>query len=638
MGELINGRYRLLEAAGAGAMGRVWRAHDDLLDREVAVKEIIFPEGLDARQRTEHSRRAMREARSAARLNHHGIVTVFDVTTRDGSPVIVMEFVHGRPLSEHVGPGTRLSPEEVARIGVAVLDALADAHAAGIVHRDIKPANVLLEGSRVVLTDFGIATLAGDVALTEAGTLIGTLAYMAPEQARGLPLTPAADLWSVGATLYAAVEGRAPYEGVYHVAVLAALLQGGPPPPQHAGPKLSAILRGLMHQNPDRRTSGAEAAAALAKLARVAPPRVRPAVPAAAGQPAPRRSSTMAGFPAGVRHSRRQAVLAGSLAILASVALTGATLLFTQSEEPAAPSGRAARVGQELLWDDRVTFDAGSAVNAVVFSPDGGEVATADDGGELIRWDPSTGRVADSLQLSEWRLTSLAYNPDGKSIVAASDFSTLHVFQIAKGMQAPRDEENTLTALAFSPSGEVLVGGDEAGSIRPMFAPDLSTRQSYWRHSGMVTSLSISADGRWLASGGIDQSARVYGTEKYEEIATFGGHPGAVYSVALSADGSLLATTGIDALIRIWDVKGHRKLVEFDTTSAYVRAVTFRPGGRQVAAGTADGRVVLWDVDADTGTIITGAHPGPVTALSFSADGRTLAVASRTSVRIWRAP
>ncbi|MEV6984113.1 serine/threonine-protein kinase [Sphaerisporangium sp. NPDC051017] len=247
-GKVVGERYRLVEMIGSGGMGRVWRGLDELLDREVAVKEVLFPPGMDAAEREMAGRRAMREARAAARLSHPGIVAVYDVIVRDDSPIIVMEFVRGPSLHRRIGEEGRLPPAEVARIGVEMLAALEEAHAAGIVHRDLKPANVMLTANRVVITDFGIASLAGDATLTVSGEVIGTPAFMAPEQAHGLPVTPASDLWSLGATLYAAVEGVPPYTGPNVTAVLSALLTRDPEPTAHAGP-LAPVLEGLLRRD-----------------------------------------------------------------------------------------------------------------------------------------------------------------------------------------------------------------------------------------------------------------------------------------------------------------------------------------------------------------------------------------------------
>nr|BFE81410.1 hypothetical protein GCM10020093_040110 [Planobispora longispora] len=212
-GRLVGRRYRLMSPVGRGGMGMVWHAHDVLLDRDVAVKELILPYGLDHAGKQVAHRRMMREARSAARISHPGIVTVHDVVEEDGRPWIVMELVRAWSLEQAVRQSGPLPVAQAAEIGIRVLDALRHAHAAGILHRDIKPGNVLLTSDRVVLTDFGIAAIEGDVTITQTGLLMGSPAYIPPERLSGQPITQAADLWSFGATLYAAVEGRPPYEG-----------------------------------------------------------------------------------------------------------------------------------------------------------------------------------------------------------------------------------------------------------------------------------------------------------------------------------------------------------------------------------------------------------------------------------------
>ncbi|MEV0407922.1 protein kinase [Actinoallomurus sp. NPDC050550] len=260
--KLIGGRYRLSAQVGKGGMGTVWRAWDTVLDREVAVKELILPSDLPGDERTVRMQRAIREARSAAGLDHPGIVTVFDMIEHERTPVIVMEFVRGRSLHQIVAAEGPLPPSQVASIGAQMLDALRTAHAAGIVHRDLKPANVLVTDRRVIITDFGIASMTGDSSLTAVGERLGTPAFMAPEQANGMDATPASDLWSLGATLYTCVEGRRPFEGSDAWAVLAAVLTGDPPAPLRAGP-LTPLLRALLTKDPNARATAADAAASL---------------------------------------------------------------------------------------------------------------------------------------------------------------------------------------------------------------------------------------------------------------------------------------------------------------------------------------------------------------------------------------
>ncbi|GLY91367.1 serine/threonine-protein kinase [Actinoallomurus iriomotensis] len=271
-GSVLARRYRLLGQVGRGGMGRVWRAHDDLLHREVAVKEVIFPPGLTDSDREVLVERTLREARSAARLSHPGIVTVHDVVEEDDRPWIVMELVRARSLQEVIDDDGRLPAAKVADIGSQMLAALRVAHASGVLHRDVKPANVLLDAgpdgtNRVVITDFGIARVSGDATLTQTGLVLGSPAYIAPERARGEGASPASDLWALGATLYAACEGRSPHDRVDAMAALASVLHEQAPPPRYAGP-LTPVLEGLLVKEPTERMTADQAAADLARAAR----------------------------------------------------------------------------------------------------------------------------------------------------------------------------------------------------------------------------------------------------------------------------------------------------------------------------------------------------------------------------------
>ncbi|WP_129843734.1 serine/threonine-protein kinase [Streptomyces sp. RFCAC02] len=252
-GQLLADRYRLTSLLGQGGMGAVWRAYDEQLGRDVALKELRLPEHLRGEERATWIARMDREARAAARLKHPGIVTVHDrITGADGRPWIVMELVTGGSLEDLLRRQGPLSPQHVAAIGRQVAAALNAAHRKGITHRDIKPANILLEDGRAVLTDFGIAALDGDVTLTATGSIMGTPAFMAPEQVRGLPATAASDLWSLGATLYTAVEGHPPFAGSAPSAVLVAVATEPPDPPVQAGP-LTPTLAGLLRKEPAER-------------------------------------------------------------------------------------------------------------------------------------------------------------------------------------------------------------------------------------------------------------------------------------------------------------------------------------------------------------------------------------------------
>ncbi|WP_285570920.1 serine/threonine-protein kinase [Actinoallomurus iriomotensis] len=273
---LLSGRYRLIDQIGRGGMGTVWWAHDELEDREVAVKEVHLPPSLGHRERVNLLRRTDREALAAGRLRHPGLIAIYDMVIEDSRPWLVMEYVAARSLEDVFVDDGPISPRRVAEIGVQLLSALRAAHDAGIVHRDVKPSNVLLETSgRVVLTDFGIATYDGATTLTQTGTFMGSPAYVAPEVARGEPATPASDLWSLGATLYAAVEGRPPYDYETAMATLSALVTSEPDPPTRAGP-LRSVLGGLLTKDPARRLTAARAGELLAAAATPPAPAPRP--------------------------------------------------------------------------------------------------------------------------------------------------------------------------------------------------------------------------------------------------------------------------------------------------------------------------------------------------------------------------
>jgi hypothetical protein len=300
---VVADRYLLHEPVGRGGMGVVWRADDQLLGRPVAVKEVGFEPGLSGEEREAVQARVMREARAAAMLNHAGAVTVYDVAEDDGRAYIVMELVEAPTLAELVRDHGPLPPAEVAKIGLAVLDVLAAAHAAGIVHRDLKPGNVMVAGDHVKLTDFGIATVKDDPRLTSTGIVLGSPSYIAPEQALGQPVTPATDLWGLGATLFYAVCGRPPFDRGEAIATLTSVAHDDLSVDPCAGP-LAAVLAKMLAKDPAARPGAADLRAMLSAVAEgdtptLAVPVVEETQPAVT-EPAPTVRSTPA-----ARASRR---------------------------------------------------------------------------------------------------------------------------------------------------------------------------------------------------------------------------------------------------------------------------------------------------------------------------------------------
>lgn len=272
-GLLLAGRYRLAESIGSGGMGRVWRAHDEVLHRVVAIKELTAALYVSESDQPRLLARTRAEARAAARINHSAVVTVHDVLEHDGRPWIVMELVEGNSLADEVKERGRVEPAEAARIGLWVLRALRAAHAAGVLHRDVKPGNVLLgQDGRVLLTDFGIAQIEGDSTITRTGEVVGSVDYLAPERVRGADPGPSSDLWALGATLFTAVEGRSPFRRTSPLSTMQAVVEEDAGEPRYAG-ALAPVIAALLNKDPALRPDVDQAEHMLAQAAEGRRPR-----------------------------------------------------------------------------------------------------------------------------------------------------------------------------------------------------------------------------------------------------------------------------------------------------------------------------------------------------------------------------
>ncbi len=427
-------------------MGTVWRAFDEILQTEAALKEIEFAGGLDADERADRVERALREARHAAKLRGHpNVVTVLDVVSEDGLPWIVMELVPSVSLFQQVRESGPLPPPEVARIGLALLDALTAAHELRILHRDVKPSNVLIgAGGRVVLTDFGIATHDTDPTLTVTG-LLGTPMYMSPERLNGEPATPEADLFGLGATLYYAVEGRPAFERDTFGAMLAAILLHPPAPTRRAGP-LRGVLAGLLEKDPARRLDprttrrlllDAIAPGAAARL--VAPPVAPPSEQRAADQFAP--ASAAAGAAAADRPLVDGPARPGPGVVRADGMGWQARLGNLPPDEPT-------RIGVDLP-PDPVPLPAGPDRSAAPVAPappvppepvaspgppgpPTGLVTSVEDGALVLRWEPVEGAVS-------YRVVRVIPDPDAPGGRRERSLGLTPVCELSDGGAGPGD-------------------------------------------------------------------------------------------------------------------------------------------------------------------------------------------------------
>ncbi|MBR8640162.1 protein kinase [Streptomyces tuirus] len=400
-GRLLAGRYRVTAQLGRGGMGVVWKAVDEVLGREVAVKELRTYTDAAGPELAGLRLRMQREARAAARVRHPGVIAVHDIAEVDGRPLIVMELVDGPSLDDVLRDRGTLDPREAAGIGAKVMDALAAAHRAGVLHRDVKPGNILLDRSgRVVLTDFGIATMddPGDGSathLTRSGELVGSLDYLAPERAQGADPGPASDIWALGATLYAAVEGSSPFRRTSTFSTLTAIVTEPLPEPRRAGP-LGPVLQQLLDKRPEARpeadqarerlqavadSDGADTPTSVLRGPAASPPRPEtersvPSVPPGFGPPQQVRPDATAGHgepgqagqaptgpmnsPATPRRKKTRALLA-AVAVTVVLAAAGTTVALLRASDGTEPGPRTDAAGAAASSEPGRTDDGSNA-------------------------------------------------------------------------------------------------------------------------------------------------------------------------------------------------------------------------------------------------------------------------------------
>jgi serine/threonine protein kinase/WD40 repeat protein len=642
---LVAGRYRLAAELGRGGMGVVWLADDQLVGRRVAVKELRPPQGLAGSGQQTYRARALQEARSAARIHHPGAVTLYDVLPAgdgDDAVYLIMELVQGPTLAQLISQHGRLPDATVAAFGIQLLDVLDAAHALGVVHRDIKPANILVAaGGQVKLTDFGIAHTMGDLRLTRSG-ILGTQAYLAPELFESAPITPAADVWSLGATLYAAAEGRGPFERDTTGATLRAILIDQLTAPR-CSPALATALAGMLQRDPAHRATTTQARTALhaATTTTASPATTGPATTTTPPGPAPAPGTDGGSFashsqpgwaelltgrspappppPRAARHApppaqpgqpgqtRRTAVIAGSIAagVLAVAAITGGILATSHHTPPTKPHSKPAtaahakpRVTAPALHSIAATLtDPGGqseGVNSVAFSPNGQTLAVGDGNGNAYLWNTATNRVTATLT-----------SPDTGASVSA---------------------------LAFTADGETLAEGDDnGGTYLWSTATRTNTESLNDPGSGSVDWLTFSPDGQRLASTLADSNNNtVYvwdvATDKITARLTDPNSIGPEYG-AYSPTGQALAIADDNGGIYLWDVATRSVTATLvGPNSGGAVSVAFSANGQTLAAGDTHGRAYVWNM---TTRSLTATLPDPgstaVAWVALSPDGQTLA-------------
>ncbi|MFQ6325188.1 serine/threonine-protein kinase [Nocardia sp. CWNU-33] len=511
---LIAGRYRITDPIGTGAMGVVWRGTDVRLRRTVAVKQLLLAPGLSRSAAIEARLRAMREGRIAARLHHPNAITVFDVAEEDGQPWLVMEYMNAPSLAAKLSGKRTLTPMEVAKIGAQAAGALAAAHDAGIMHRDVKPANLLVgDDGTVKITDFGISRAVGDVTVTATGFLAGTPAYLAPEVARGENPESASDVFALGSTLYAAVEGSPPFgEGDNPLAVLHAVARGEIPPPKQAG-ALGPVLLRLLAPTIDARPTMREAQEAMEAVAAGRIPALASAPASTKTLPAPGADATTVLAAPGSDGVAVAGNAAGATEMISAAAASGAPAVAAPPALPSRSGGTLPGGSGDGRSRGRLLAVTAIAVVAVLIVVGLIVASTNGDGADGPTAAPSTGAVISGAAESPADPSTNAMGPAQQEPSAASQATTPAASSASVTPSSSvkptttRPPATTITATPFGPPtaeriAQFIQGyygmlpgnvGAAWSQLSPAYQAQTGGYDAYARFWGSVRSVSVGA-------------------------------------------------------------------------------------------------------------------------------------------------
>ncbi|MCO5998904.1 WD40 repeat domain-containing serine/threonine protein kinase [Actinoallomurus rhizosphaericola] len=647
------GPYRLTGRLGAGGMGQVFLGVSPG-GRKVAVK-VIRAEHVSSPQ---FRARFAREVQAAQRVGGFHTAPVVDADPEAESPWLVTAFIPGPSLHQVVSGHGSLEAGAVRGLGAGLAEGLAAIHACGVVHRDLKPGNVIMaeDGPRII--DFGIARPADASSLTSAGVVIGTFAYMSPEQVRGELVGPAGDVFSLGCVLSFAATGQGPFDAptipaiVYRIINEEPRLDGVPgdlrelvgaclakTPADRPGVK--EILDRLGTHATDPTTNAPTTPPTAPPVTAERPATLRPARPPHRQPPTaptatPTRTPTEDGgarpvdpaqTPAPTRSTLpRRALVLGALGTAGLAAVSYPVIRWLDADHPIA------------------TIDSDSF--PVVFSPDGRTLATGSSDGPLRLWDVATRHNTTTLTGHTGIVVSVAFSPDGKTLASSSADRTVRLWDVAtRRNTATFGDKRDAEWVAFSLDGKTLATGGTEETVRLWDVATGSTTATLTSTPGSVdyiSSVAFSPDGRTLASGDSKGIVRLWDVATRRSIATL-DHGSGVSSVAFSPDGRTLASGDSKGIVRLWDVATRRSiatLTSHSSTPQDVDSVAFSPDGRTLATGVGGNyrTVRLWDVATRKNTATLGHEDGDVVSVAFSPDGKTLASSCPAvkKVRLWK--
>jgi len=642
------GVYRVLKILGAGGMGVVFKAEDPGLQRLVAIKAMLPAIAASAAAK----KRFLREARAAAAINHNHIVTIFQVGEDRGIPFLAMQFLEGESLDERLKRENTLPLAEVLRIGREMAEGMTAAHERGLIHRDIKPANTWLEGKKgiVKILDFGLARSETDQAhLTQSGAIIGTPAYMSPEQGRGGKLDARCDLWSLGVMLYRMCTGELPFKGEDTVSTLMSVAMDNPRPPvkiNAAVPAgLSKLIMKLLEKDPARRIASAhEVAEELRSLEQSQQATQTSAAPStqSVGRKLPSAGQTLTFVGRQITFVGRTLLTAGTI-IGKNVVVVPLTKALKRagsaSDRSVAKRGVAKRSKKPKLVLLAVALVLLIGVGYGLFkyvttrNRDGNQIARDKD--KTDNGDGTTPLKDSSLELGTVSIVqkfvghtdqvrTVALSGDGKRVLTGSSDNTASLWDAADGkkIQTFQGHSGEVRGVALSADGKRVLSGSYDMTASLWDAASGKKIQTFLGHSDWVLGVALSGDGKYAVSGSVDKTAILWDAADGKKIQTFQGHTSEVGGVAVSGDGKLVLTGSGDGKAILWDAASGNKLQTFQGHTDVVTSVALSGDGKLVLTGSWDKTASLWDAASGKKIQTFAGHTNKVLSVALSEGGR----------------